>query len=132
MTENDRLKFCEIHTYLYKSSFILILNSLQGRRNGFQSGGAMEHWKGMSATMVFRQEKFFNYRGSRMAKTVTFWPWWQPCFCFETHCLFPFFPYFIFATKKGGGPWSPGSPRCRWPWVNYFSFAHIKHPLSLW
>ena len=27
----------------------------QGRRNGFQSGGAKEHWKVLSATMVGRQ-----------------------------------------------------------------------------
>ena len=53
---------------------------LQGRRNGFQSGGTMEHWKGMSATMVGRQEKFMNSRHSRMAKIVTFWPWWQTAF----------------------------------------------------
>ena len=69
----------------------------------------MEHWKGMSATMVGRQEKFLNSRRSRMAKIVTFWPWWQPfdSFCFETLSFFSFFPYFLFATKKkvgeGGG-----------------------------
>ena len=77
-----------------------ILSIVQGRRNGFQSGGAMEHWKGMSATMVGRQEKCSNSRRSRMAKTVTFWPWWQPfnSFCFET--LFSFFPLFSFCYEK--------------------------------
>ena len=77
-----------------------ILSIVQGRRNGFQSGGAMEHWKGMSATMVGRQEKCSNSRRSRMAKTVTFWLWWQPfnSFCFET--LFSFFPQFSFCYKK--------------------------------
>ena len=43
----------------------------QGQQNGFQSGGAKEHWKVLSATMVGRQEKFLNSKHSRMAKTVT-------------------------------------------------------------
>ena len=47
---------------------------LQGWRNVFQSGGAMEHWKELSTTMVGRQKNFLNSRGSRMAKIVTFWP----------------------------------------------------------
>ena len=50
--------------------YILTYND-QGRRNGFQSGGAKEHWKVLSATMVGRQEKFLNSKHSRMAKTVT-------------------------------------------------------------
>ena len=72
----------------------------------------MEHWKGMSATMVGRQEKFLNSRRFRMAKIVTFWPWWQPfnSFCFET---LSFFPYFFFTTKKVRGP---RPTRCRQPW----------------
>ena len=66
-----------------------VSNILQGGRNGFQSGGVMEHWKVLSATMVSRQEKFSNSRCSRMAKTIIFWPWWQPLnsFCFETLCI---------------------------------------------
>ena len=50
--------------------YILTYN-YQGRQNGFQSGGAKEHWKVLSATMVGRQEKFLNSKHSRMAKTVT-------------------------------------------------------------
>ena len=50
--------------------YILTYN-YQGRQNGFQSSGAKEHWKVLSATMVGRQEKFLNSRHSRMAKTVT-------------------------------------------------------------
>ena len=53
-------------------AFDLRLLLIQGRRNGFQSGRAMEHSKVLSATMVGRQEKFLNSRRSRMAKTVTF------------------------------------------------------------
>ena len=49
--------------------YILTYN-YQGRRNGFQSGEAKEHWKVLSATMVDRQEKFLNSKHSRMAKTV--------------------------------------------------------------
>ena len=54
------------------SSYIF---TIQGRRNGFENGGAMKHWKVLSATMVCRKEKLLNSRRSRMAKTVTFWPW---------------------------------------------------------
>ena len=32
---------------------------IRGRRNGFQNGGAMEHWKVLSATMVDQKEKFW-------------------------------------------------------------------------
>ena len=49
--------------------YILTYN-YQGRRNGFQSGGAKEHWKILSATMIGRQEKCLNSKHSRMAKTV--------------------------------------------------------------
>ena len=49
-----------------------ITTTQQDRRRGFQSGGAMEHWKVLPATMVGRQEKSLNSRHSRMAKTVTF------------------------------------------------------------
>ena len=76
-------------------------------KNGFQSGGrwgegGMEHWKVSSATMVGRQEKFSNSRRSRMAKTIIFWPWWQPfdSFCFETLSFLPLPPIFLFATQK--------------------------------
>ena len=38
-----------------------------------------------------------NSRRSRMAKTVTFWPRWQPFdrFYFENLSFFPFFPFFL-------------------------------------
>ena len=32
----------------------------------------------MSATVVGVKENVLNSRRSSMAKTVTFWPWWQP------------------------------------------------------
>ena len=52
-----------------------------------------------------RQEKFLKSRRFRMAKTVTFWPWWQPFndFCFETLPFVPLFPFFLFAAEKSGG-----------------------------
>ena len=34
-------------------------SSNQGRRNIFQSAGAMEHWKVLGTTMVGRQEKIW-------------------------------------------------------------------------
>ena len=55
---------------LYRSSLSFYL--VQGCRNGFQSGRAMEHWQVPSASMVGRKEKKLNFRRSRMAKTVTF------------------------------------------------------------
>ena len=99
--------------------FWLKLNNLgqpigmQRRRNAFQSGRAMEYWKVLSNTMVDRQGKFFNSRCSRMAKTVTFWPWWQPsnCFCFETLSFFSLFSHFSYCyAKKVEGPWPISSP----------------------
>ena len=79
-------------------------SDLQGRRNGFQNGEAMEHWKVLSTTMVGRQENVLNSRRSRMAKTVTFSPWWQSFsfnnFCFETISLFSLFPFFFLLRKK--------------------------------
>ena len=82
-------------------------------------GGCMEHWKVLSATMVTmlgRQEKYSNSRRSRIAKTIIFWPWWQPfnSFYFETLSFLPLSPFFLFATQKGrttdggGGAWPPG------------------------
>ena len=46
--------------------------------------------------------KILNSRDSRMAKTVTFKPWWQPfdIFCFETLSFFPLFLFFLFVTQK--------------------------------
>ena len=85
---------------------------MQRRRNAFQSGRAMEYWKVLSNTMVDRQGKFFNSRRSRMAKTVTCWPWWQPsnCFYIETLSFFSLFSHFSYCyAKKVEGPW-PISP----------------------
>ena len=98
-----------LHKYITK----LKNDSEQGRQNGFQSGGAMEHWKVLSATMVGRQEKVSNSRRSRMAKAIIFWPWWQPfdSFCFETLSFLPLSPFFLFATqKKWGGRHGPLGP----------------------
>ena len=61
-----RLNILTIHRY--SLSFYLV----QGRRNRFPSGGAMEHWQVLLASMIFQEEKFLNYIRSRMAKTVIF------------------------------------------------------------
>ena len=47
-------------------------------------------------------KKILNSRRSRMAKAVTFWPWWQPfnSFCFETLSLFLCFPLFLLLPKN--------------------------------
>ena len=109
--------------------YVKVLHMKQGWRNGFQSGGAMEHWKWLSVTMVGRQEKFSNSRRSRMAKTIIFWPWWQPfnSFYFETLSFLPLSPFFLFATQKserGHGP--PRSPRCRRPCESVFNTLYIE------
>ena len=93
-----------------------ITTTQQGRRNGFQSGEAMEHWKVLPAIMVGWQEKSLNSRHSKMAKAVTFWPWWQPfnSFCFQITSFVPLFPFFLFTTQKSGGggwgTWLPSAP----------------------
>ena len=67
------------------------------------------HWTLKSIVMmVRRQEQFLNSRRSRIAKTVTFWPWWQPfnSFSFETLSFFPFVSLFSFLLrKKAEGPY---------------------------
>ena len=75
---------------------------LLSRLSRFQSGGTMEHWKVLSATMVGQPENFLNSRCSTVAKTVTFWPWWQPFVLFLLFLCFLFFlllPFFPFATS---------------------------------
>ena len=76
-----------------------------------------------------------------MAKTVTFWPWWQPfdSLCFETLSLFPLFPFILFAAKKvGGGACPPRPPRYRrssihfsftanWPVIPFLIAYSIEH-----
>ena len=60
-----------------------------------------------------------NSRRSRMVKTITFWPWWQPfnSFCFETLSFSLCLSFFFSLCKKvrgGGGktcpPTSPPFP----------------------
>ena len=68
--------------------------------------GSMKHWKVLPSTMVVRQEKNFNSRRSRMAKTIILWLWWQSfnSFCFQTFSLFCLcLHFFLFATQKHGG-----------------------------
>ena len=91
----------------------------------------MENWKVLSATMVGRQEKFYNSRRSGMAKTVIFWPWWQPfdSFCFETLSFLPLSPFFLFAMQKSRGPWSPG-PLLVSPALNSYNH-YTRAPLKI-
>ena len=81
---------------------------------------------------VDRQEKSLNSRCSRMAKTVTFWPWRQSFnnFYFDTLSFFQFVSLFslCYAKRLGGGgggppqprpnPPLPSAPQCRRPTVN--------------
>ena len=69
--------------------YILTYN-YQGRRNGFQSGGAKEHWKVLSATMFGRQEKFLNSKHSRMAETVTLYTLYLVDLCSKIRELIQF------------------------------------------
>ena len=72
---------------------------------------------------------FLNSRRSRMAKTVTLWPWWQPfnSFCFESLSFFPLFPFFSFCyAKKWRGHSPPRSPQYRRPWIHMCEWALLK------
>ena len=66
----------------------------------FKAEGPKNTEKYLSATWLTR--KYLNFRRSRIAKTVTFWPWWQTfnSFCFKTLSSFPLFPFFLFVTQK--------------------------------
>ena len=84
----------------------------QGRGNRFQSREGMEHWNGISATMVGSQEKFLNSNALEWLKHFNL-PYLNS-FCFETLSFFLFFPYFPFATKKKrGGAMTPPQPAPR-------------------
>ena len=79
-----------------------------GWRNNF--------WKLLSATMFGWQENFLNQRHSRMAKTVTFWPWWQSFDSFWFETLSFFFVSFIFChIKKVGIMATCPASWCCWP-----------------
>ena len=90
-----------------------LLNRNQSWWNGFQSGGDMEYWKVLLATMVGRQEKVLNSRSSRMAKTLVT--------VSTVSVLKLFFSFFFLLRKKvrGHAPW-----RCRrWKCLSvYFQF----------
>ena len=60
--------------------------------------------------MVDRQEQFLNSRHSRIAKTVSFWPWWQPfsSFSFEYLSFSLYFPSFFSGGGMGGKGWGEG------------------------
>ena len=68
---------------------------------------------------------FLNYRRSRMAKTVTFWPWWQPLIASALN-LFLFFFFFFLLRKRMWGPWplgpfSVGGYVHQFPWTFVFA-----------
>ena len=66
----------------------------QDRQNGFQSGDTIEQWQELPAIMV---------RRPRIAKTVTFWAWWQP-FLLSMSFFYSFvFLLFFFASPKSYG-----------------------------
>ena len=73
---------CVMHSNSDNIEFIIYDNADEvieaGPGNGFQSGGAKEHWRLLSGTIFGWQEKFLNSRRSRKAKAVTFWLQWQP------------------------------------------------------
>ena len=76
----------------------------------------MEHWKALSAAMFGWQKKISNSRRSRVAKTIIFWPWWQPfnSFCFETLSFLSLSPFFSFCYAKKWGlmEWECGELTC--------------------
>ena len=71
---------------------IMHLHIMQGRWNGFQSGGTMGQWKVLSAAIIDPKENFLNFKRSRIAKISSFWRWYQSftSFCFESLSFFPF------------------------------------------
>lgn len=89
------LKLLNTHIKIIYSFLLKRKNTFQGRRNGFQNGVAMEHWKVLSATMFSGQEKFLMSRRFGMAKIATFWSSWQPFNSFYLEALY-FFPLFLF------------------------------------
>ena len=84
----------------------------QSRRNGFQSGGAMEDLIVLSSTIGWPIRKLANSRRSRMAKTITFWPCWSLLIvsAFKPFLYFICFPFFFFLLLS-----PPGPARCRRP-----------------
>ena len=73
----------------------------------------------------YATRKIFEFQRSRMTKTVTFLPWWQPfnSFCFE---ILSFLILFFCHTKKWGAM-PPATPWCRQPCIN----AHIPFELIM-
>ena len=116
-----------IFAVFWKFSFFFLVNFnfcsmrcraivlLLGRRNGFQSGGAMKHWKLFSATMVNRQEKILNSSRSKLTKTVTFYLG-DSILIVSAFKFFLFFLCFLFsfcyAKKWGRRGHTPPAPRC--------------------
>ena len=94
-----------MHLWIYHPSNLLVLTGPTKWISKWGGEGAMEHWKVLSPTkknLIGRQEKFSKCRRSRIAKTIIFWPWWQPfdSLCFETLSFFPFSPFYSFCYEK--------------------------------
>ena len=116
-----------MHLWIYHPSNLLVLTGLTKWISKWGGEGAMEHWKVLSLTkknLTGRQEKFSKCRRSRIAKTIIFWPWWQPfdSLCFETLSFSPFSPFYSFCYEKKWvcvcgrgeefGAWPPRPPLC--------------------
>ena len=84
----------------------------QSRRNGFQSGGAMEDWIVLSSTIGWPIRKLANSRRSRMAKTITFWPCWSLLIvsAFKPFLYFICFPSFSFCYSVPLAPLGVAGP----------------------
>ena len=89
----------------------MFAGTCQCQQNRLQTGGAMQHGKVLLATLVVWLEDFLNSKRSRLAKTVTLSPWWQPfdSFWFET-VFFPRFSFFFPTQKMGQEHYPPPPP----------------------
>ena len=93
-------------------TFLMEFYRVRTLRRGWDSRAGKMDLKVEGPWNTDKYWNFLNSRRSRMAKTVTLWPWWQPfnSFCFESLSFFPLFPFFLFATQKSGGAIPPRGP----------------------
>ena len=94
--------------------FSMAHNTRVGKMD-FKVGGSWNTEKYCRPPWLVNRKIFLISRRSKIDKTVTSWPWWQPfnSFFFKT---LSFFPFFLFAIQKFGEH-APQLPRSRRSWI---------------